>query len=106
MPSMVSAPLCGAARQVWSQQCHRCLVRVMMWLCRSYGRKLYPIGVGVSNDDVNWASFPSVEVFVVRLSAMSMVLQVKTLIRLAGWAAMASSTLCPSWRHRLGSPLA
>lgn len=74
MPPVVSAPLCGAARQVWSQQCHRCLVGVMMWLCRSYERKLYPIGVGVSNDDVNWASFPSVEVFAMRLSAMSMVL--------------------------------
>ncbi|RCV26309.1 hypothetical protein SETIT_5G235100v2 [Setaria italica] len=49
------------------------LVGVMMWLCRSYGRKLYPSGVGVSNDGVDWASFPSVKAFAVRFSAMSMV---------------------------------
>uniref|UniRef100_K4A3M7 Uncharacterized protein n=1 Tax=Setaria italica TaxID=4555 RepID=K4A3M7_SETIT len=49
------------------------LLGVMMWSCRSYGRKLYPIGVGVTNDNVDWVSFPSVEAFAVMLSAISMV---------------------------------
>ncbi|RCV06582.1 hypothetical protein SETIT_1G174500v2 [Setaria italica] len=70
---VVSAPLCGAARQVWPKERRRFLVGVMMWSCRSYEQKLYPIGVSVSNDGVDWALFPSIEAFVVMLSARSMV---------------------------------
>nr|TKW30343.1 hypothetical protein SEVIR_2G030100v2 [Setaria viridis] len=68
-----SAPLCRAVQQVWPQEHRRFLVGVMMWSCKSYERKVYPIGVGVSNDNVDWVSFPSVEAFAVMLSAMSMV---------------------------------
>ncbi|RCV10112.1 hypothetical protein SETIT_2G085900v2 [Setaria italica] len=65
------APLAPASCQrVGATVGSLCIFDPSWW---SYVQKLYPIGVGVSNDNVYWASFPSVEAFVVMLSARSMV---------------------------------